>query len=83
MALVRLTDSLELPAVGTAIGIYKKDGSVKNAIFRDGKVVESAFGGLHDDTYIVYEDNPAESDSKLRNITVKDFLDITWEPNEN
>ena len=83
MALVRLTDSMKLPAVGTEIGIYQKDGSVKNAVFRDGKVVEAAFGGLHDDTYIVYGDNPAERDTKLRNITAKDFLDVTWEPNEN
>ena len=83
MTLDRLTDSLELPPVGTKISIYKTDGAVKTAILKDGKVVETAFGGLHDSTYIVYAETREEGDPKLYNMTAVDFLDITWEANNS
>lgn len=83
MTLDRLTDSLELPPVGTKISIYKTDGTVKTAILKDGKVVEAAFGGLHDSTYIVYEETREEGNPKLYNMTAEKFLDITWETISN
>lgn len=79
MALDRLTDTLELPPVGTEISIYETNGAVKTAILKDGKVVEAAFGGLHDSTYIVYEETRGEGNPKLCNMTAEDFRDITWE----
>ena len=79
MMLDRLTDSLELPPVGTKISIYKKNGAVKTAILKDGKVVEAAFGGLHDSTYVVYEETLGLVNPELHNITPEDFRDITWQ----
>lgn len=83
MALNRLTDSLELPPVGTKINIYKRDGKVIKAILKDGKVVESAFGDLHDSTYVVYEETLGLVNPDLHNITPEDFRDITWQANNN
>lgn len=83
MTLARLTDSLVLPPVGTEISIYKTNGKVKKVILKDGKVVETALGDLHDSTYIVYEETLWEGKTELYNITAKDFLDITWEANNS